>query len=168
MRTTCCRRSCFAPRDEEAAAPPPPPVAVAADAPVDDMLALLARQQPEQRIMPAKEVVVDEVRAPVGLASGVKASSLSAEGTTIVRRSGRLVKTGEGWSFLPESDHPDRVEPPLKVLPCLSVEWMVRETEQDPTGRVYLVTGELTLFMGENYLLPKSVLRRSDAGNLTR
>ena len=66
-----------------------------------------------------------------------------------------------------ESDDADCPQPPMKLLPNLNVENMVRAVEEEgQTGLVFLVSGEVTAFLGENYLLPRAALRRIDAGNL--
>jgi hypothetical protein len=67
-----------------------------------------------------------------------------------------------------ESDHPDRPEPPIKLLPNKSLEFMVRTSERESIGLVFLVSGEATVFQGENYLLSRVAMQRIDTGNLRR
>jgi hypothetical protein len=64
-----------------------------------------------------------------------------------------------------ESDHPEYPEPPMKLLPNQSVELMLRASARGGGGLVFVVSGEVTLFEGENYLLPRVAMRRIDTGN---
>ncbi len=91
---------------------------------------------------------------------------LMPEGSRISRKSGRIVKDGNWWIFVPESDMPDRPEPRMKLLPCLHLEQMVRETEHAAAEVVYVVSGEVTVFKEENYLLVRVASRRTSLGNL--
>jgi len=45
---------------------------------------------------------------------------------------------------------------------------MVKESQHRSGGVVFTVSGEVTLFEGENYLLPRVTTRRADTGNLRR
>ena len=44
---------------------------------------------------------------------------------------------------------------------------MVKTHEVSASGLVFLLSGEVTLFRGHNYLLPTFVIRRIDSGNLS-
>ena len=56
----------------------------------------------------------------------------------------------------------------MKVLPNQSVEMMLDASKRDNHGLVFLVSGEITLFEGENFLLPTIAMRRIDTGNLRK
>ena len=56
----------------------------------------------------------------------------------------------------------------MRVLANLNTELMVRAAEGPGAGQVFVVSGEVTLFEGENYLLPRVAMRRIDSGNLTK
>lgn len=86
--------------------------------------------------------------------------ALWPEGTPIVERAGRLIKDGETWVFVFESDHPTEPEPPVKLLPNLILERMVWEAQIAKTSPVYLVSGEFTEFFGENHLLIRLAQRQ--------
>jgi hypothetical protein len=67
-----------------------------------------------------------------------------------------------------DSEVPGKTELPLKILPNQNLELMARMAERESTGLVFVLSGEVTAFEGENYLLPRMVRRRVDLGNLRR
>lgn len=111
----------------------------------EDLVSLLQRQRP-QEMMPI---------SPPPTAS-----------RPIVSRPGRLVRQGDWWTFVFESDHPDYPEPPMRLLPNKSVELMMETSERETHGLVFLVSGETTVFQDEDYLLPRSAMLQVDSGNL--
>ncbi len=137
---------------------------VPSDASVDQVIDSLRNLGPDELaplpppIAPTSPV---ERRAAAG-------PSVLADGSILVRRPGRLVKQKEGWTFAFESDHPDEPQPPIALLPNKSVELMIRTSEREKNGLVFLVTGDITLFEGRNYLLPRVAIRRIDLGNLSK
>jgi len=94
--------------------------------------------------------------------------TLLPEGTPIVSRAGRVVRDGIWWTLVFESDHPEHPEPPIRILPNSSLEVMARMAETIPTGLVFIVSGEVTEFEGQNYLLVRVFMRRQESGNLTK
>jgi len=142
---------------------PPSGASLAAGTQVEDVLSALRNREPETPlpIAPPPAELMPEHRAAASL-------TLMADGTPLVRRPGRLVHEGLWWTFVFESDHPERPEPPIKLLPSQGVERMTKTAERESNGLVFLLSGEVTLFEDENYLLPRMVIRRIDAGNLTK
>lgn len=147
----------------KAAADPTTPKDSDAVAPVADVLSALRNREPE-KAMPIAPLPRANPRGSGAVGSG----SLVADGTPVVRRPGRLIRDGTWWTFVFESDHPERPEPPLKLLPSQGVQQMVQASKRDNSGLVFLVSGEMTLFEDENYLLPRAVIRRINMGNLTK
>ncbi len=137
---------------------------VLADAPVEDVVAVLRRQQPRAEILPSVPLPVEDQPGRGATAT----RTLKPDGTALVHRPGRIDKEGSWWTFSFESDHPDHPEPPMKLLPNQSVELMSRASERDAYGLVFLVSGEITLFQSENYLLPRVAMRRTDTGNFRK
>jgi hypothetical protein len=132
---------------------------VAPDAPVDDVLAVLKAREPDNPVLQAGQD---------GFSAGSVAYTpgLVPDGTLMASRAGRVVRQDEWWLFIFESDHPDHREPPMKLLPNLVTATMVTAVEQEGVGAVFLVSGEVTQFAGENFLLPQFATRRVEMGNL--
>ncbi|MBI4718125.1 MAG: hypothetical protein HY763_10000 [Planctomycetes bacterium] len=136
--------------------------AVAPDAAAEDVLSLLQKQQPAQEVVsPAATGLAPVPRKRAGRA-------LLTDGTPLVNRPGRLVREGAWWTFVFESDRPEHPEPPLKLLPNKSVELMVQASQRGTAGVVFVVSGEVTSFDDQNYLLARAAMRRVDLGNLRK
>jgi hypothetical protein len=88
------------------------------------------------------------------------------DGTPVVHRVGRLVREGGWWTLVSDSQRVPTADGPLRLLPNQTLETMVREAQREPSGLVFTVSGEATLYMGRNYLLARVALRRVDLGNL--
>ncbi len=138
--------------------------AVSVDVSAEDVVAVLRQQQPRAQIMPAAPLPMQDRSGRGATAT----RTLKPDGTPLVHRPGRLDKEGSWWTFSFESDHPDHPEPPMKLLPNQSVELMSRALDHETYGLVFLVSGEITLFQGENYLLPRIAMRRINTGNLQK
>lgn len=141
-----------------------PEAPIAADAPVEEVLAVLEAQRP-----------VDALLAPEGLMPShddakkvYAARALRIDGSPIVSRLGRVVPRGDWWAFRFESTHADPTDPPIKLLPNRNTERMVRARERENVGLVFVVSGEVTAFEGENFLLPRLAVQRIDLGNLRK
>jgi hypothetical protein len=90
------------------------------------------------------------------------------DGYLLVDRAGRMVHDGEWWTFVFESDSPVYQEPPMKLLPNRMLERMIYETQGASGNIVFVVSGEVTDFHNENYLLLRKLLRQRDLGNLRK
>ncbi len=132
--------------------------------PVEKVLETLRGQQPRRPVIP---MAAEPTRRLVGSRGGLT-QSLRPEGSPVIRRPGRVLREGARWAFVPESDHPERTEPPMRILPNQTLQAITRGGASRQPGLVYLVSGEVTVFQGENYLLARSVLRNVDLGNLRR
>ena len=143
------------------AAPSPP--RVPPDATAEDVLATMQALQPKEAILPLGATAADEKGR--SRSAGYSGSYMS-DGSPLMNRVGRLVRQGSWWTFVSDSDRPEQPEPPLRLLPNQGVERMVRESLHG--GGVFLVSGEVTSFDGENYLLTRVATRRVDTGNLRK
>ena len=129
----------------------------------EDLVDELRRQRPATEIVrPERTLEESPAEHPAG------GGQLLPEGTMIPRRLGRVVRDGNWWTFVFESDHPDHPEPPTRLLPNTYLEVMARMAHTIPTGLVFEVSGEVTEFEGYNYLLVRSCVRWQDSGNLTK
>ena len=138
--------------------------AMATDAPVDEVLARLRERRPSEELIsaaaPPRPARVDRV-ATVGW-------TMMPDGSPLVERPGRIIADGAWWTFVFESDHPEHPEPPMKLLPNQNVELMVEASTRGQAGLVFIVSGEVTVFYGENHLLPRAARLRIDSGNLRK
>ncbi len=168
-------------------APPPPTPAsggdrIPADADADKVLEKLRLQQPHDAVLPpGGPTLAGEARRGVGATQ-----ALLLDGSALIQRVGRLVRGGgpavgagpavgggpavgaAGWTFVADSDRLAGAEAPLRLLPNLAMQTMVDDAALGGGGSVFTVSGEITLYEGENYLLPRVALRRIDIGNLRR
>lgn len=136
---------------------------VATDASAEDVLAVLAAQQPGHALIATtQEPVSDDARS---LAAG---QATLMDGTPLVKRPGRIVRDGRWWMFVLESEHSKYPEPPLRLLPNQNLELMVQAVQRDSNGVVFIVSGEVSANGGNHYLLARAVLRRSNLGNLRK
>ncbi len=92
------------------------------------------------------------------------ASGLLLEGTMLVERAGRLIRSADraSFEFKLESDATART---LQILPNAWLEAMEREATGG-TGE-FIVTAEVMRYRGENYLLLRKVRRQIAHGNLS-
>ena len=54
------------------------------------------------------------------------------------------------------------------VLPNQVMEGMVKLSERGASGLVFVVSGDVTAYRGENYVLTRMAVRRSEMGNLSK
>lgn len=142
----------------------PQPEDIAIDATVEDVLSKMKNLKPTQSLVGFKEPQWPDE----SYKEATSGRPVLADGTPFIRRAGRLFERESWWEFAPESDHPDHPEPPMRLLPNKNTELMVRAWDRNNIGLVYIVSGEVTLFNGENYLLPKVAIRRIHSGNLRK
>lgn len=142
--------------NEPAAAAPAPDGA--AD-PVD-VVDWMKQQKPPEQVLPRPAAT----ERPIGGFEG--SAALLAEGAAVIQRPGRIARDGASWMFISESQSSEKAHPPIKLLPNRAAELMIDAAEREPTGLLFLVSGDVTVFRGENYLLVRNVARRVDTGNL--
>lgn len=134
------------------------------DAPAEDVLAAMQAQQPTAAILPISASASDEEDRTQ---SADYSGTFMSDGSPLIHRVGRLVRQESWWTFVSDSDRLEQPDPPLRLLPNQSVELMVKETPREGGG-VFTVSGEVTSFDGENYLLTRVATRRVDTGNLRK
>jgi hypothetical protein len=136
----------------------------------EDILREFQQERPvAEPLLPRPSSVEARPRVPRrdGVESG--AGARLQDGFMLVDRTGRISRDGDWWmiSFIADN-HPEAApEPPMKLLPNRMLERTVRETESASGTVEFIVSGEVTDFMGENYLLLRKLMRKRDVGNLT-
>lgn len=130
---------------------------------VEDVRTLLERQRPEREILGTEQ----QPKAQASTGARKYAWAPLPEGAVIVSRAGRIVRSGDWWTFMFDSDHEEHAEAPLKVLPSFGLEQMLK-AESESVGTVFVVSGDVTAYGSENFLLPRVTLRRPDTGNFRK
>lgn len=105
---------------------------------------------------------------PASRGTGSRSEGLLREGEYIHNKVGRLVRAGAWWAFRFESDSPDARQPSMKVLPNQQLERLVMEVTASAESPVFVVSGEVTLFESQNFVMLRKVLRRRTPQNLQK
>lgn len=102
--------------------------------------------------------------AVAGVAPGQDAQELVDEGAFLVRRTGRLVRSGDGAHAMFVFD--GGTEPPMILQACKLLEEMEAVIHQYGDHLPLVVTGQVQTYRGANYLLPTIMRQQFDRGNL--
>ncbi|MGB0717543.1 MAG: hypothetical protein ACPGXK_16820 [Phycisphaerae bacterium] len=135
-----------------------------ADGDVDDIMTALEAQRPS--VDPLSIVAVTQAHSP-STAEEAKPSILP-EGEPVSSRLGRLIRAGEWWTLVFESETDKPGELPLRLLPNRNLERMIQHNVDDTSGTLFVVSGRLTIFEGQNYLLTRSAQQPVASDNLRR
>jgi hypothetical protein len=95
---------------------------------------------------------------------GPDGQPLLLEGTPLVERPGRLVRDGGRSKFVFFLDGEAQAPRTIPILESQLLETL--ENEADAGYHEFIVSGEVTRFRGENYLLLRKVLRRTGQDNV--
>jgi hypothetical protein len=123
---------------------------------------LLSRQD---RPVPVPIEPKYERLTPADRGIGADGQPLLLEGTFVVERPGRIERAGDTLTIAFNYDPGAQQMRRLRLLPCQLLETI----EYELTGGYedFIVSGEVTRYRGENFLLLRKVLRRSGHGNLS-
>lgn len=93
-----------------------------------------------------------------------KDDALQPEGTALIERLGRLVRSGERseFKFAPQDG---KAVGQIEILPNSWLEYM--EKEADSGASEFIITAELTTYRGRNFLLLRTYRRQVSHGNLS-
>lgn len=92
------------------------------------------------------------------------------EGSMVIRRRGRLVRTSAGDTALAidaDADTPPALDPPMVLAPCLLLERMERVALDRGEEMTFEVTGRVLAYQGRNFLLP-TMFRVYQPGDVER
>ncbi len=132
-----------------------------------DLIREFQKEQPQAVPLQPKgepDEIVD--RAP--LSGDRRGRPLLPDGHVLYEQVGRVVKEGEEYVFVFEADNSEYEEPPMGLLKNQALERMIRESRGGLDSVVFIITAEVTLFQGENFLIPRRVLRKRDLGNFRK
>ncbi len=104
----------------------------------------------------------------LGLDTDQPLAELKDEGQFIIARTGRLIRSADGSHalFVLDADGPGAPEPPMILQACKLLETMEKTVQQQGEAVPFVITGQVFMYRGANYLLPSIVKREFDRGNL--
>jgi len=105
----------------------------------------------------------------IGIAPGGSAPKLRREGEFVLSRRGRLIRAEGGqllFSFDADSDKSE--EAPMFLMPCRLLENMEEMSQEHGDRTVFILSGQVFVYRGANYLLPTMMKPSIDRGNLKK
>jgi len=93
---------------------------------------------------------------------------LLPEGYYLADRRGRLIITTNYPVFVFESDGKAMADPPIKLLPNRWLEKMESDVSASPEPIIFRISGEVTCYHNQNFLLLRKVLIERQAGTLPK
>src|SRR4029453_5539662 len=108
---------------------------------------------------------IDATSGNAAVATGAPVVTVMREGTDIVNRVGRLTRSADGqsWEFTFESDGRSLQDPPIVILPNLSLVALETAVSSSSSRDIrFRITGEVTEYRGRNYVLLRKVTTLSD------
>jgi len=128
-----------------------------------------AEVTPEPSRVGAPAAAVDLDPAVLGVAPGGEQPKLLPEGTFIVTRRGRLIRSSDGAHvlFVFEADDQASPEAPMILMPCRKLQDMEDYTEKHGDQTVFRLSGQVHTYRSANYLLPTMMVIDINRGNLT-
>ncbi|MCC7203493.1 MAG: hypothetical protein IT441_00305 [Phycisphaeraceae bacterium] len=107
--------------------------------------------------------------AVLGVAPGQDQPMLRREGEFVVSRRGRVFRTPDGFlQFRFEADSEQAPEPPVYLMPCQMLEHMEQLTDERKNDVVFVLSGQVFVYRGRNWLLPTMMRLDVDRGNLQK
>lgn len=107
-----------------------------------------------------------KVQLPAGNAIAPPSERLLPDGSRLVDRPGRLTRDGDHFVYSFESRSEGATERPIRLLPNRLLEDMEMYSENGLKPIVFIVSGEVTEYHGQNYLMIQKLLVRPDTGNI--
>lgn len=104
----------------------------------------------------------------LGVAPGAEQPKLLREGQYIVNRRGRLMPAPSGAQmlFVFEADSEDSPEVPMVLVPCQILQNMEDIVHERGQQIVFISSGQVLVYRGQNYMLPTMMKVAVDRGNL--
>ena len=153
------------PTTRPAASKPADPRSVSSD----QLLGQMLRQPPTGQPKPLQPIpeppAGERLIGPPAVKPNAPAVPTLREGTLLVDRPGRLVKTPDGsqTQFVFEADGKAMKDPPMTILPNIQLMAMENAVSGAARDLRFRVTGTVTEYRGKNYLLLMKVLVVPDA-----
>jgi hypothetical protein len=162
--------------DGPAAAPAGAETEATGDATAEDVLNELLRRRAENPLIePAKpdrnpgQELQPGAAQPLGTAPGVRQTKLKREGQFVITRRARMIRSTGGlspWLLTFEADSDGLADPPMFVMPCRMLEDMEKVVGDRGDQVVFIVSGQVFVYRGANYILPTLMKLAPNMGNL--
>lgn len=152
--------------DESPSSDSPP---AAAEPRAEDIIKQLLESRPRRAIaLPDQPTAPQVEHRPLipGSQFDTGGDLLWPEETIISDQPGRVVPADPWWTFAFEDRGDQPTRKPIRLLPNRMLENAIALTGDLSRGVVLIVSGEVTEYRGNNYLLLRKVLVRRDWGNL--
>jgi len=106
----------------------------------------------------------------MGVAPGKLAVKPMREGQYIRMRRGRIARSPhrDGVLFVFDSDTPAMTDAPIAIVPCQALQSMEEQVQKLGDRTVFILSGQVLEYRGENYLIPTMMKLAIDRGNLRR
>jgi hypothetical protein len=117
--------------------------------------------QPQPVTLPANELKMVPLEVSVNHKSPPR-----REDSVLINRMGRLVHGDKWWLFVFENRGITPQDAPIRILPNQLLENALDLSKDRLESTVFIISGEITAYRGDNYLLLRKVLVRRDMGNL--
>ena len=113
-------------------------------------------------------VTVDVDRSVLGVAPGEPQPHLRREGDFVVNRRGRVIRSPDGAHvlFVFEAADKESPEPPMILQACRNLQAMEDIVAERGDAAEFIVSGQVHVYRGANYLLPTMYQLAYDKGNL--
>jgi hypothetical protein len=133
--------------------------------PYERLLGGDANRGGEKPLQPSGRPTPDKTTGAGAVAPGAPQLQTQREGTFVVDRIGRIMRSNDGqnWEFTFDSDGSAMQDPPVRVLPNLKLMVMEDAIESRPRELRFRVTGMLTEYRGRNHILLEKVVVVQDA-----
>lgn len=139
----------------------------------EEILRKLMEQQARREVVLPPEVYAAENAAGPDAATqdsdamtGSAADAAWAAETMLIDRVGRILPDGHSWVFVFEDIGDRPANKPVPLLPGRLLESAIQMSQNGTRPAVFIVSGEITLYKGNNHLLLRKLLVRRDLGNI--
>lgn len=104
--------------------------------------------------------------AIVGVAPGAEPPKLRREGEFVISRRGRILRSGNQSVFVFEADSEKSPEPPMILVPCMKLQEIEDLIQERGDKVVFILSGQVFVYRGANYIVPTMSRLAQDQGNL--
>jgi hypothetical protein len=126
-----------------------------------DKKGLPAPSKGEEKLLAVPATIVPQSKSQIK-------HKLYPEGHYIADRRGRLICSNDYWLFVFESDGKTLADPPIKILPNRWLEKMESDVAASREALMFRISGEVTTYRGQNFILLRKVLIERESGDNLR